>query len=80
MSADQYQLTHMQFELLSLWRGIEEQNLARIPDVEGKPDSTQGSEVGYSNERFKQRTGVGCNRSNRVPLLTASGRLLNALA
>jgi Spy/CpxP family protein refolding chaperone len=45
MSAEQYQLTHMQFELLSLWRGIEEQNLARIPDVEAKPDSTQGSEV-----------------------------------
>jgi hypothetical protein len=35
---------------------------------------------GYSNERFKQRTGVGCNPSNRVPLLTASGQLLNALA
>src|SRR6266849_314588 len=45
MSAEQYQLTHMQFELLSLWRGIEEHNLARIPDVEAKPDSTQGSEV-----------------------------------
>src|SRR5207245_9852159 len=37
MSAEQYQLTHMQFELLSLWRGIEEQDLARIP--EAKPDS-----------------------------------------
>jgi len=45
MSTEQYQLTHMQFELLSLWRGIEEQNLARIPDVEAKPDPTQGSEV-----------------------------------
>ncbi|HWY54401.1 MAG TPA: hypothetical protein VNZ03_08060 [Terriglobales bacterium] len=45
MSAEQYQLTQMQFELLSLWRGIEEQDLARIPDVEAKPDSTQGSEV-----------------------------------
>jgi Spy/CpxP family protein refolding chaperone len=45
MSTEQYQLTHMQFELLSLWRGIEEQNLARIPDVEAKPDSTQGNEV-----------------------------------
>src|SRR5207249_5301562 len=33
------------FELLSLWRGIEEQDLARIPDVEAKPDSTQGNEV-----------------------------------
>jgi Spy/CpxP family protein refolding chaperone len=45
MSAEHYQLTHMQFELLSLWRGIEEQDLARIPDVEAKPDSPQGNEV-----------------------------------
>ena len=40
MSAQQYQLTRMQFELLSFWRGIEEQDLARIPEVEVKPDST----------------------------------------
>ena len=45
MSAEQYQVTHMQFELLSLWRGIEEQDSARSPDVEAKPDSTQESEV-----------------------------------
>ena len=45
MSAEQYQLTHMQFELLSLWRGIEEQDLARVPDIEAKPDSTQENEV-----------------------------------
>ncbi|MBZ5658353.1 MAG: Spy/CpxP family protein refolding chaperone [Acidobacteriia bacterium] len=45
MSAEQYQITHMQFELVSLWRGIEEQDSARIPDVEAKPDSTQESEV-----------------------------------
>jgi len=45
ISAEQYQLTHMQFELLSLWRGIEEQDSARIPDIEARPDSTQGSEV-----------------------------------
>jgi hypothetical protein len=45
MSAEQYQLAHMQFELLSLWRGIEEQDSARIPDVEAKPDSTQESDV-----------------------------------
>jgi len=35
----------MQFELLSLWRGIEEQDSARIPDVEAKPDSTRGRQV-----------------------------------
>jgi len=45
MSAEQYQVTHMQLELLSLWRGIEEQDSAKIPDVEAKPDSTQESEV-----------------------------------
>jgi hypothetical protein len=45
MSAEQYQLTHMEFELLSLWRGIEEQDSARIPDVVAKPDSAQESEV-----------------------------------
>ena len=45
MSAEQYQLTHMQFELLSLRRGIEEQDLARIADVEAKLDSTQENKV-----------------------------------
>jgi hypothetical protein len=35
---------HMQFEPLSPWRGIEEQDLARIP-VEAKPDSTRESEI-----------------------------------
>jgi polyhydroxyalkanoate synthesis regulator phasin len=45
MSAEQYQLTHMQFELLSLWRRIAEQESARIPDVEATPDSTQQGEV-----------------------------------
>jgi hypothetical protein len=45
MSAEQYQVTHMQFELLSLWRGIEEQDLAKVPDVEAIPDSTQESEL-----------------------------------
>jgi LTXXQ motif family protein len=45
MSAEQYQIIHMQFELLSLWRGIEELDSARIPDVEAKPDSPQESDV-----------------------------------
>jgi len=45
MSAEQYQVTHMQFELLSLWRGIEEQDSATIPDVKAQPDSIQESEV-----------------------------------
>src|SRR5246500_3227544 len=41
MSAEQYQLTHMQFELLSLWRGIEEEDLTRSPDVRADPEPTQ---------------------------------------
>src|SRR5260370_16492041 len=45
MSAEHYQLTYMQFELLSLWRGIEEQDLARIPDAEAKPASTQATQA-----------------------------------
>jgi hypothetical protein len=45
MSAEQYQLTQMQFELPSLWRGIEEQDSARIPDAEAMPASTQQSEI-----------------------------------
>jgi hypothetical protein len=32
MGGEQYQLAHMQFELLSLWREIEHQQLAKIPD------------------------------------------------
>jgi Spy/CpxP family protein refolding chaperone len=45
MSAEQYQLTHMQFELLSLWRGIEEQDLAKTPDLQADPAPTQENEV-----------------------------------
>lgn len=45
MSAEQYQLTQMQFELLSLWREIEQEDVARIPDVPAKPAPTQDSEI-----------------------------------
>ncbi len=45
MSAEQYQLTHMQFELLSLWRGIVEQDSARNSDVQADPPPGQASEV-----------------------------------
>jgi hypothetical protein len=50
MSAEQYQVTHMQFELLSLWRGIEEQDSARIPDV--------GSKTGFNARRRSRNGGV----------------------
>jgi Spy/CpxP family protein refolding chaperone len=45
MSAEQYQLTHMQFELLSLWRELEQEDVARIPDAPAKPAPTQDSEI-----------------------------------
>src|ERR1700726_4381660 len=43
MSAEQYQLTHMQFELLSLWRGFEAADLSRVPDFQPNPDPGQES-------------------------------------
>jgi LTXXQ motif family protein len=45
MSAEQYQLTQMQFELLSLWREIEQEDVAQIPDAPAKPAPTQDSEI-----------------------------------
>ena len=45
MSAEQYQLTQMQFELLSLWRQIEQADVARIPDAPAKTAPTQDSEI-----------------------------------
>jgi hypothetical protein len=45
ISAEQYQLTQMQFELISLWRGIEEQDSARSPDVQADPAPRQENEV-----------------------------------
>ncbi|HWY56691.1 MAG TPA: Spy/CpxP family protein refolding chaperone [Terriglobales bacterium] len=45
MSAEQYQLTQMQFELLSLWREIGQEDVARIPDAPAKPAPTQDSEI-----------------------------------
>jgi hypothetical protein len=44
-SAEQYQLTQMQFELLSLWREIEKEGVARIPDAPAKPAAIQDSEI-----------------------------------
>jgi len=45
MSAEQYQLTQMQFELLSLWREIGEKDSARIPDDQATPDPGQENEI-----------------------------------
>jgi len=45
MSAEQYQRTTMQFELLSLWREIEQEGVVRIPDAPAKPAPIQDSEI-----------------------------------
>ena len=45
MSAEQYQLTRMQFELLSLWREIEQEDVGRISDAPTKPAPTQNNEI-----------------------------------
>jgi hypothetical protein len=45
VSAEQYQLAHMQFELISLWRDVQEQDLARTPDVQARPDPKQEGDV-----------------------------------
>jgi Spy/CpxP family protein refolding chaperone len=45
MSVELYQVTQMQFELLSLWREIEEEDAARIPDVQAGPTPTQENEI-----------------------------------
>jgi len=45
MSTEQYQVTHMQFELLSLWRQIEQEDVARIPDAPASPAPTQDTEI-----------------------------------
>jgi len=44
MSAEQYQLTQMQFQLLSLWREIEQED-ARIPEAPANPAPTQDGEI-----------------------------------
>jgi Spy/CpxP family protein refolding chaperone len=45
MSGQQYQLAQMQFELVSLWREIEQQDSAKIPDVHASPDPRHENEV-----------------------------------
>jgi Spy/CpxP family protein refolding chaperone len=45
MSAQQYQLTQMQFELLSLWREIGGKDSARISDDQSTPDPGQKNEI-----------------------------------
>jgi hypothetical protein len=45
LSAEQYQLTQMQFQLLSLWREIEQEDVPRTADAPAKPAPTQDSEI-----------------------------------
>jgi Spy/CpxP family protein refolding chaperone len=45
MSAEQYQLAQMQFQLLSLWSEIEEEDAARTSDSQANPAPTQDGEI-----------------------------------
>jgi hypothetical protein len=45
ISAQQYQLVQMQFELVSLWREMEEQDSAKIPTLQASPDLRQENET-----------------------------------
>ena len=45
ISAQQYQIVQMQFELVSLWRQMEEKDSTTIPDVQGKPDLNENNEA-----------------------------------
>ena len=45
MSAELYQVAQMQFELLSLWREIEERNSDQTPDAQENPAPTQDNEI-----------------------------------
>ncbi|SRR5579871_4908498 len=45
MSAEQYQLTQMQFQLLSVWREIEHVDVAQIPEAPANPAPTENGEV-----------------------------------
>jgi hypothetical protein len=45
ISVEQYQLTQMQFQLLSLWRQFEQEDAARIPDAPASPAPTQDSDI-----------------------------------
>jgi LTXXQ motif family protein len=45
MSVELYQVAQMQFQLLSLWREIEERDSAQTPDAQEDPALTQDNEI-----------------------------------
>lgn len=45
LSTEQYQVAQMQFELLSAWRDMLEQDLARTPSAKPDPAAAQASEI-----------------------------------
>jgi hypothetical protein len=45
LSTEQYQMAQMQFELLSAWREMLEQDLARTPEAKPDPSAAQPSEI-----------------------------------
>ena len=45
MSIEQYQLAQMQFQLLSLWRALEEEDVAQTSDSQANPAPTQDGDI-----------------------------------
>jgi len=45
LSTEQYQMAQMQFDLLSAWREMLEQDLARTPSAKPEPAAAQASEI-----------------------------------
>lgn len=45
LSAEQYQLIHIQFQLLSLWREIDEEKVAQTPNPQESPAPTQDGDI-----------------------------------
>ena len=45
LSVEEYQISQMQFQLVSFWREIEQKDSARIPDAQAKLDPGQDNEV-----------------------------------
>ena len=45
LSTEQYQMAQMQFELLSAWRDMLEQDLARTPSTKSEPAAAKASEI-----------------------------------
>jgi hypothetical protein len=62
LSGEQYLIAQMQFQLLSTWRQIEEQNLAKVPGADDKSEASPADdneivlvELPFSSFELSQR-------------------------